>query len=59
MKERKKTARHLQKYTADVGQPSCVLSSLPCFFTFSAPSLNEMKFHKNIFLSFCSFWGFF
>ena len=34
MKERKKTTLRLQKYTADVGQSSCVLSSLPCFCSF-------------------------
>ena len=40
MKERKKTTRHLQKYIADVGQSSCVLSSLPCFCPFFSYIVN-------------------
>ena len=39
-------------YFADVGQSSCVLSSLPCFCTFSAPSLLEIEFYKSFFPSF-------
>ena len=43
MKERKKTTLHLVCIFADVGQSSCVLSSLPCFCTFfgSIPNLKS------------------
>ena len=56
MKERKKNTLHLRKYTADLGWSSCVLSSLPCFCTFSAPSLLEMKFCKNFSPNFSFFF---
>ena len=49
MKERKKPTLHLVCIFADVGQSSCVLSSLPCFCTFLAPSLLEIKFYRNFF----------
>ena len=44
MKEHKKATQRLQKYTVDVGWPSCILSSLPCFCTFfmSVPNWNEV-----------------
>ena len=58
MKERKKTTLHLLCIFADV------FGSLLAFFhlclvsvLFSAPSLLEIKFQRNFFPSFCSFFG--
>ena len=60
MKEHKKSTVHIQKYSTDVGQLSCVLSNLPCFCTFLAPSLLEFKFYRKFFPSFYSlFWHFY
>ena len=36
-------------YLADVGSSSCFPSTLPCFHTFSGPSLLEVKFYRNFF----------
>ena len=49
MKERQKTVLHvyLLYIFADIQYSFCVLSSLPCFCTFSRPSLLEMKFCRN------------
>ena len=58
MKERKKLTQHLQKYAADVGQSSGILSSLPCFCLFSGPYLTEMKFYRNFFPQFLFFFSF-
>ena len=35
----------------DVGSSFLVLSALPCFCTFTSPSLTEVKFYRNLFSS--------
>ena len=57
MKEHKKTTRHLQKQAADVGQSSCIRSSLPCFCPFFRPFFTEMNFTGTFFPYFLFFFG--
>ena len=51
MKESKKSALHMVCVFADVGWSSYILSFLPCYCTFSGPSLIEIKFNINFFPS--------
>ena len=44
IRECKKTTPHLMCNFADVGWSCCILSFLPCFCTYSGPSLLEMNF---------------